>query len=56
MNIVITFIIGALGAWLCYMVALAFPFLAPYATVLALLVFLLILAGGYYNNWTIPRR
>lgn len=56
MNILITIILAAVVAYVAYLIALALPFLAGFATIVGLVVFLLIVLGGYHNSWTFPAR
>lgn len=56
MGIIIGVILAAIVGYICYLIALAVPFLAAFATIIGLAVFLLVLFGGYSSNWTIPRR
>lgn len=56
MNIIVAVVIAAIVAYVCYLIALAVPFLAGFATIIGLVVFLLALFGGYSNGWQFPRR
>lgn len=56
MNIIIAVVLAAIIAYVCYLIALAVPFLAAYATIVGLVVFLLALFGGYSSGWNFPRR
>lgn len=57
MNLVISVLLGALFAYIIYLIMLAVPFLSPFATVGALIAFLLVVFGGYSNwSWRFPTR
>lgn len=56
MGILITVILAAIVAYVAYLIALALPFLAGFATVVGLVVFLLVVFGGYRSDWTFPTR
>lgn len=56
MNILVTFIVAVVVGVVCYMIAQLVPFLSAYAGIVGLVVFLLVLFGGYSSNWQLPRR
>lgn len=55
MNLLLTFIIAVIVGLIGYYVSLAVPFLASFAALVGLILFLLVLVGGY-GGWTFPRR
>lgn len=56
MNILATVVIAAIVAYVSYLIALALPFLASFATIIGLVIFLLVLGGGYSAGWNFPSR
>lgn len=56
MNILLTVLVAAIVAYVCYLIALAIPFLAGFAAIVGLVVFLLVVFGGYNAGWGFPTR
>ena len=56
MGLIITVIVAAIVGWIVYLIMGLVPFLAQFASIGGLIAFLLVIFGGYSNNWNIPRR
>lgn len=56
MGIIITVIVAAIVGYVVYLIMGLVSFLATFAGVGGLIAFLLVVFGGYSNNWTLPRR
>lgn len=56
MNLIVTVILAVIVGYVCYLIALVVPFLAPFANLVGLVAFLLCIFGGYSNNWNSPSR
>lgn len=55
MNILFTFILAVVIGYIAYLISTLVVFLAGFAAIVGLVVFVLVLLGGYNRSWIGPR-